>query len=198
MDLASDTLRPGFADPVHDAQRAFRAALHALSRPGTQVPVDVTPSLPPGLGIAAGSALLALLDADTRLWIAPSPSREAIATYLRFHTGCTLAADPAQCDFALVTDPAQLPDLERFDAGRDEHPERSATVMVEVAALDGRGWRLRGPGIETESVMAAAIAAPFVAQWQAQRRRFPRGVDVLLASGATLAGLPRTCHLTES
>lgn len=187
-----------FARPVHGSQAVFRAALEALSRPGTAVVAGEAAQWPRGIGPAAGAVLLALLDHETRLWIAPSDNAHAIASYLRFHTGCALAASPAQADFAFVDHPERLPDLAAFAAGTEHYPDRSTTIVVEVAAIEGRGWTLAGPGIEQHAHMAAAVpGGRFVEQWREQRRRFPRGVDLLLACEDSLAALPRTTSIEE-
>jgi len=186
----------GFADPVLDSQQAFRACLDALAHPGRVV--DLGPGLPsvPGLHAAAGALLLALLDQDTSLWLSPSLAGGPVAASLRFHTGCLLAGAPGEADFALIGGPAELPPLDCFGAGSDEYPERSATLLVQVAAFQPGGWRLAGPGIRGEARLSiAGLAADFPGQWERNCARFPRGVDLFLASGERLCGLPRTTRL---
>lgn len=189
---------PGFADPVFDSQRAFRGCLDALAHPGRVVAIGGDLQAMPGVHPAAGALLLALLDQDTRLWLSPGLADGAVAASLRFHTGCPLAGSPGDADFALVKDPAELPPLESFGSGSDEHPERSATLVLQVAALQPSGWRLTGPGIRGETRLSAPLlGADFLSQWERNRARFPRGVDLFLASGERLCGLPRSTRLED-
>jgi alpha-D-ribose 1-methylphosphonate 5-triphosphate synthase subunit PhnH len=87
-----------------------------------------------------------------------------------------------------------MPDLDRFDAGTDEYPDRSATIIVQVDMLSaGVGRRLTGPGIESEVRLdAPGLPERFWEGLRANHGRFPRGVDVLLTAGSRLAALPRT------
>ena len=62
-----NTLTPGFADPVLDAQAAFRAVLEAMSRPGRVVVAGSALRPPAPLCPAAAAVLLALADADIPL-----------------------------------------------------------------------------------------------------------------------------------
>lgn len=188
LDLAS--IGPGFADPALGSQSVFRSALQALSRPGLLV------RCAPGVdGGAAVALALALLDQDTSLWTSPSARR--FEPYLRFHTGCPLVADPAAADFLLVGKADELPPLERLGAGSDEAPHRSATAIVEVAALsDDKGWRLAGPGVTgTRRLRAEGLHEGFAAEWQENAGRFPRGVDLFLCAGELVCGLPRTTQV---
>jgi alpha-D-ribose 1-methylphosphonate 5-triphosphate synthase subunit PhnH len=87
-----------------------------------------------------------------------------------------------------------VPELDRFDPGTDEYPDRSATVIVQVDTLSGgAGRRLTGPGIESEARLdAPGLPERFWEGLRANHGRFPRGVDVLLTAGSRLAALPRT------
>lgn len=193
LDLAR--VRPGFADPVFESQAAFRACLAALSRPGTVQEAGAGLQPVPGLQEASSALLLALLDGDTRLWLSPGCAAGASPS-LRFHTGCGIAISPGEADFALVGDPGELPSLDAFDAGSDEYPDRSATVVLQVPALLEAGWRLTGPGIPGDARLSVpALGAGFLAQWNRNRARFPRGVDLFLTCGARLCGLPRTTRI---
>jgi len=191
---------PGFADPVHDAQRSFRAVLAALAHPGRIMALDALAHAPVDTHLAGGAAaavLLTLADAETPIWWQrPHPGTLA---WVGFHTGAPQAATPAAAQLAVLDDAASMPPLSTFDLGTDEVPERSATLIIEVAALHGgppRRWH--GPGIQGETPVAVALPAPWWAQWQAQRVLFPRGVDVLLVSGQRLIGLPRTTRSDEA
>jgi alpha-D-ribose 1-methylphosphonate 5-triphosphate synthase subunit PhnH len=202
MDLAG--VGPGFADPVLDSQAAFRGCLAALATPGRLVRLNAGLDEIPGLHAAASALLLALLDQDTRLWISPGFAAGRVATTFKFHTGCSFAAAPGEADFALVSAAEELPPLDAFSAGSAEYPERSATVVLQVPAIDDTGaadggegaWRLSGPGIRGEARLSIpALGNGFLAQWERNRVRFPRGVDFYLSSGERICGLPRTTRI---
>lgn len=194
LDLAD--VAPGFADTTLESQAVFRRGLAALSSPGTLQECGESVAPPPGVHPAANALLLALLDQDCRLWLSASLNGAA-AGYLRFHTGCVLVGDPRQADFALVATPAELPPLGSFDHGSEEYPDRSTTIVAQVAKFSDAGsWRLTGPGIRGEArLQVAGLGADFLAQWQHNANSFPRGVDLFLACGTLLCGLPRTTRI---
>ena len=188
------TLTPGFADPVLDAQATFRAVLEAMSRPGRIQRAGAGLRPPAPMMPAAAAVLLALADSGTTLWQDAGTDAEA---WLRFHCGAPFAATPAEAAFVLATGaPPAIADL---NAGTEEEPERGATLIVQVAALEeDAGWRLTGPGIEREHRLAVTgLPSDFVAAWARNRARCPRGVDVILCAGERLAALPRTVAIAE-
>lgn len=187
-------MKPAFPSPVFGAQAAFSALMNAMARPGRIQPCNLLPELPPGLQPAAAAALLALADAETPLWTdALGEARDWIA----FHTGAPFVA-LGQAQFALALGAA--PALAALNPGTDETPQESATLILQLAALDDTaGWQLTGPGIEhTHRLAAQGLPEDFPAQWAANRAQFPRGVDLILCAGTRLAALPRTTRIAEA
>jgi alpha-D-ribose 1-methylphosphonate 5-triphosphate synthase subunit PhnH len=178
----------GFADPARDGARAFRAALQAMSRPGRLE--AVTGAEPPApASAAAGALLLTLCDTTTPLYLAPSHDTDALRVWITFHTGAPFTV-PEHAMFALGTWDALQP-VTRFAVGTSEYPDRSATLIVEVAALTNTGPTLTGPGIEAQ----AQLSLPETEAFRANRLRFPLGFDTYLTCGDRLAGLPRSTHV---
>jgi len=190
------TLAAAFADPVLDAQRCFRAVLEAMSRPGRVLAAGAGLAPPAPLCPAAGAVLLTLADPDTPLWLDAGAAAEG---WVRFHCGAPIVAAPGAAAFALACAGAPPP-LHALDPGTDEDPHRSATLILQVAALEpGAGWRLAGPGIEREHRLRAdGLPGGFATAWRANRARFPRGVDVILCAGGSVAALPRTVSIEEA
>jgi alpha-D-ribose 1-methylphosphonate 5-triphosphate synthase subunit PhnH len=185
---------PGLADPVFDAQRLFRVVLAALSRPGTvhPLPVDLDPPSP--LTPWAGALALTLFDLDTPVWLDAGLDTPAARDWLRFHAGCPLVAAPEQAAFALVGDAADLGDLTRFAIGDAEYPDRSATVIAQVAGLQaGAGWTLTGPGIKGRARLSVdGLPLGFLDAWAENAALYPQGVDLFMAAPRALAALPRS------
>jgi alpha-D-ribose 1-methylphosphonate 5-triphosphate synthase subunit PhnH len=185
----------GFAEPGHDAQAVFRAALTALSEPGRVIdlPVALDEALP--AGPAALALLLALADADTPLWL--DAGAGAAARFLTFHTGAPVVAETSGARFALIADAANCPPLHHFAPGDEEYPDRSATLIIEAASLaEGGPLVLRGPGIADQHQLSLGGLAPgFLVDWAANHALFPRGVDILFTCGRRLVGLPRSIRL---
>jgi alpha-D-ribose 1-methylphosphonate 5-triphosphate synthase subunit PhnH len=204
MDITSAAEATGFADEVHDAQRVFRACLSASARPGTLVRVAperiATPRGVGGIDIgpAMWSALLALTDDTTPVWWSAAPMRD-MAEALRFCTGAPYVTQSGAAAFAACVAGAAVPSLAEFAAGTDAAPEKSCTVLIEVAALDrGTAFEWRGPGIANAARVAIdGLPTQFWAQWQANHAAFPRGVDVLFTCGADAVGLPRTTRVSR-
>ncbi|TGS19375.1 phosphonate C-P lyase system protein PhnH [Mesorhizobium sp. M2E.F.Ca.ET.209.01.1.1] len=198
MDIATQSINGGFAEPVFNAQTVFRAIMDAMARPGT---IQNLPPLarPPGpLSATAGAVALSLCDNDTPLWLDPPLQAEAsVKAWLGFHTGAPLANTPADAHFALIANPKEMAALDGFAQGTQEYPDRSTTLILLVDDLaSGPSLLLEGPGIEKTSMIAPpGMPRHFVEQWKQNNQRFPRGVDIILAAPGSLACLPRTTRI---
>ncbi len=196
-------LARAFADPVHDAQQTFRAVMNALARPGTLQPVAGLTGAPAPLSPVAAAVAVALADYETPLWLdgrlAAAPD---VAAWLAFHTGARIGAAPSQAAFALVADAGILPDLAGFAQGTDVYPDRSTTLIVQVAELGpiasaAMRVRLAGPGISGHATLAVScLPADIADRLAANHALFPRGVDLVLAGPEGVAALPRTTRVT--
>jgi alpha-D-ribose 1-methylphosphonate 5-triphosphate synthase subunit PhnH len=193
-------LRPAFAAPVIDAQRAFRMVLDAMARPGRVVGIDLVPAGPPPLDPATAAVMLTLVDGDTPLWLDGAAATGAAMDYARFHCGCRLASRPQEASFAVIANVAQMPPLAAFPAGSDEYPDRSATLILQLPSLfGGRPLTLAGPGIRHGAQLAVAgLPAAFPHWLEENHAMFPRGVDLIFTSGRQLAALPRSTRLAGS
>ncbi|WP_051987987.1 phosphonate C-P lyase system protein PhnH [Bosea sp. UNC402CLCol] len=195
-----DIISPGFSDPVFQSQAAFRALLTALSEPGTlqSVAADIIP--PEGLATATATALLALADYETPVWLPETLRDGPAATWLRFHCGVALVDDPARAAFAVIDGAASEPKLAAFNPGNDQFPDRSTTVIVQVSGLDGgAGFSLSGPGIPgTRRVAPQGLRPGFTDELRQNGALYPLGVDVVLASGEGMIGLPRSTQIEEA
>ena len=191
--LSAEVL-PGFANPILDSQAAFRSIMDAMASPGTLV--EVGRSLPSVEGVdpAALCFLMALCDQSTSVWLGGDRDQSALVRYLAFHTGAPLAKRPDDAAFALIAEPARLPPLVAFSTGDQEYPERSTTVLIQVASLTaGPPVRLEGPGIRDQATIRPAGLDPaFWSAFAANRDLYPCGVDVILTSGSELLALPRS------
>ncbi len=178
--------QPGFAAPVADAQACFRAVLDAMAHPGRVVPAGAGLNPPAPLAAATAAVLLTLADTDTPVWLEDG----AAADWVRFHCGAPLAALEAAA-FAVCL---SLPRLDRLNWGTHEAPETGATVILQMPHRDtGPPLRLHGPGLEAPlTACLGPLPADFPARWAANRAAFPRGVDLLLCAGESLAALPRS------
>jgi alpha-D-ribose 1-methylphosphonate 5-triphosphate synthase subunit PhnH len=187
----------GFTDPVFQSQAAFRAILNALSRPGTLVLAGEDLAPPAPLAPAAAAALLTLADYETPLWVSPAFAASEVASWLKFHTGAPSAASPKSAAFALINLESDSLDLDAFMSGAAEYPDRSTTVIVQVASLSTSGpLSLSGPGVRGEAWFGfAPCPESFAAQWSANQLGFPLGVDLIFAAGNQLAALPRSARL---
>lgn len=212
----TSALLPGFDNPVDDAQQVFRAALDAFAHPGMlQALPAASVGRPAGLSPAMTALLLTLADSDTPVWLPADIGGEARA-FLRFHCGCPLVDNAAQATFVCVPMGDALPSLAQCAQGDPAYPDRSATLLVELAALSNDAatgsdkggdkggdnasdaYTLRGPGIETtQTLLASGLPNDFRAQWRANNAGFPLGVDLLLTAGDRFCALPRTTHLED-
>ena len=181
--------RPGFADPVADAQGCFRALLDAMARPGSVHAAGAALAPPAPLDPATAAYLLTLVDGDTPLWLdeATVPAWE----WLAFHCGAVRAKRMGASVFACAL---RMPALDALALGSDAAPEDSATLVLQVASLDaGPAYRLAGPGLRVPAILrVTGLPDDFAAQWAANHALYPRGVDLVLCAGARLCALPRS------
>ena len=193
--VGRSALGRGFADPVRDAQASFRRILTALSEPGTIEQFDSLVEVPVALSTAATIVMLALADHDTPVWL-PQTAADA-SRYIGFHTGAPITSDERSARFAVVDGGVCAPGLDAFDPGDDRYPDRSATVIVECKDLmGGPSVRLSGPGIRgSREIAPRGLHAGFWASVLANAARYPVGVDIILASGNAIMGLPRSTRV---
>ena len=169
----------------------------ALAEPGTIQ--DLGDAIAPPLGFepATATALLALADYETPIWIPASLREEEAGAWLRFHCAAPLPSEPAEAGFAVILTGAEAPALSRFAVGDDLFPDRSATVILQCEALEGgEVVTLSGPGIAgTRSIAPRGLRPGFWAEVEANAALYPLGIDMLLACGSRIIGLPRSTQV---
>jgi len=193
-------MQPGFDSPVLNSQLVFRRALQALAMPGRLVDLPNLAAVPKQGHSASALLLLALVDSDCKLWLSPSLADTDAQTWLRFHTGCRFAQDPAQANFLWLCAQDRWPRMSDMQAGTDEYPDQSATCIMETSSIHTgtctRAWSMSGPGIASPlGLTAEGLPEDFTAQWAGNHAAFPRGVDVLLTTATQVLGLPRSTML---
>ncbi|MEL6299539.1 MAG: phosphonate C-P lyase system protein PhnH [Pseudomonadota bacterium] len=195
----TSTALKGFADPIHGAQDAFRTCLRAMSRPGMILALAGPAHVPAPLTAASAAILLTLADFETQVWLDPAAQQsEPLVQFLKFNTAAPLTDTPADAAFALVTDPTRAPRFECFAQGSLDYPDRSTTLILQVARLHNDGAAFEGPGIDG-TVRLGVEPAPlaFADQWRENRHRSPCGVDLIFATPTHIAALPRSARLKE-
>lgn len=195
--MSAAALAAGFADPVHDAQRTFRALMTALAEPARPVPLAAALVPPAPLTPELAAIALALADYETPLWLdAPLAAAPEVRAFLRFHTGAPVVDDPASARFALIGDPERLPDFSLFAQGEPDYPDRSATLVVAVEHFGEGPLTVSGPGIAGRRCFGAApLPGDFAARLAANGTLYPLGVDLILCAPGAVAGLPRTTRI---
>jgi alpha-D-ribose 1-methylphosphonate 5-triphosphate synthase subunit PhnH len=195
--MAVTELSAGFSDKVLSAQSTFRAVMEAMARPGSVQRATAEVGAAPGLMPAAAAVALTLFDHDTPIWLDPQLAATEVTEWLKFHTGAPVTAESADASFALVTDAASLPALERFAIGSSEYPDRSTTVILQVESLsEGRTYELQGPGIDGVTTLNATVAPDdLFERLVVNAKLFPRGIDVLLVHDDAIVAIPRTTRL---
>jgi alpha-D-ribose 1-methylphosphonate 5-triphosphate synthase subunit PhnH len=194
----SEILSGGFADPVMQSQSVFRMLMDGMARPGTIQSVGTDAGQPEPLGAAAGAIALTLCDHETPVWLSAALSASPVGDWLGFHTGAPLTKEKAEARFALLEKGAMPSSTRLFSLGTQEYPDRSTTLLLEVAALAddagrGRRFSLSGPGIlQSRNVWIEGLPESFDRLWVDNRALFPRGIDLVLTAGAQFLCLPRT------
>ncbi|TFW54550.1 phosphonate C-P lyase system protein PhnH [Bradyrhizobium sp. MOS001] len=193
-------LPPGFVDKVLSAQSTFRSVMDAMARPGTVQRIVPMAGSPGPMMRGTAAIALTLFDHDTPLWLdARMAERSDVVKWLKFHTGAPVVQDSSIASFALISDGALLPALERFALGTNEYPDRSTTVILQVESLDsGRSFELRGPGIDGVATLQASIR-PFdlFERLQFNEALFPRGIDLVLVADDAVVAIPRTTRVVN-
>ncbi|MGJ4994542.1 phosphonate C-P lyase system protein PhnH [Bradyrhizobium sp. HKCCYLR20261] len=201
MAIVTSELQPGFSDKVLAAQSTFRTVMEAMARPGSVRHIEAPVGRPACLMHGTAAIALTLFDHDTPIWLdAPLAAAAEVGAWLKFHTGAPITGKPSQASFALVAAPDTLPDFSSFALGSAEYPDRSTTLILQVASLSaGRTFQLRGPGIDGTATFAASIApADLFERLSINERLFPRGIDVVLVDGSSIVAIPRTARLVAA
>ncbi len=178
-------------DPIV-LQCHFRTLLDVLSRPCAPLMLkDVTTTAEAVRAIAA-----VLVDHDVT--VALDTADANLGDWIGFHCGARADADLDAADFVFLDSPGQALPLDRFRAGTDAYPDRSATLVIAVAGFSDSGVTVAGPGIQNTRGFGITGdgAEAFWDAWRAQADLFPRGIDIVFVCEGRVAGLPRSTRLS--
>lgn len=197
MSTDTQAFTGGFSDPVFQSQSVFRKLMDGMARPGSIHTVEHDAGQPDPLGPAAGAIALTLCDHDTPVWLSAGFSRSAVSEWIGFHSGAPITREKAEARFAFVEPGVTPSSFGLFSLGTQEYPDRSTTLVIEVAGLgEGPSFMLSGPGIlQSKTVEIGGLPDAFLRLWADNRPLFPRGVDVILTAGRSFLCLPRTTKI---
>jgi alpha-D-ribose 1-methylphosphonate 5-triphosphate synthase subunit PhnH len=189
----------GFETPVFQSQSVFKALMDGMALPGTIQTLDAGSAPPAPMGAGSGAIALTLCDHDTPVYLAMALVEAGVPGWLAFQTGALVTDDRTEAQFAFLDQKTPLPPLSTFANGTQEYPDRSTTIVLELASLTGgTEYVLTGPGIDGSTTIApVGLPAPFEGLWKENNSLYPRGVDLVLVSGLEMICLPRTVRIRK-
>ena len=186
----------GFSDVAVQSAHAFRAILQAMARPGRVLELGADLAAPEPLLASTAAVALTLCDFQTPLWLAPDLHNDRVVQYLRFHAGAPVAAEPDTALFLFATAGHVIPVAHLLMQGTHEYPDRSATLVIQVAGFAPGAVALSGPGIRgSESFGVTGLGTSFWAAMAENHGRFPVGIDVIFTAPRLVAALPRSTEI---
>ncbi|MEM9724341.1 MAG: phosphonate C-P lyase system protein PhnH [Pseudomonadota bacterium] len=153
------------------------------------------------LSIAATGALCVLSDKDTPLWLSPEVDAPGTRRLLQRQSDVVFAQTASRAAFLAGPWPSLAAALPEARRGAAERPDLSATLIIEAARVtttprtNAKGFLLSGPGVPPEApkeIWIEGVDNRLSALMAENARAFPLGVDVLVAAGARIVGLPRS------
>lgn len=190
----SAALYPGLADPIFDAQAAFRILLDALAHPGQVYDLQSDTDSVADVSAEVLAILLSLGDADTPIWIDPIWQSDILSAHLAFHTGAPVTNSPEEAVFAVVSPAAFAAPFKSFSIGTPEYPDRSTTVIIPVEGFGDRApLILEGPGIEGDQpFFPEPMPEGLAGQITVNAALYPLGIDMIFTAPGKVAAVPRS------
>jgi alpha-D-ribose 1-methylphosphonate 5-triphosphate synthase subunit PhnH len=178
-------------------QEAFRAVMEAMARPGEIKTVNRV-GAPSPLEPATAALVQSLADYETPIWLDAKLDVLTVKEWIRFHTGAPIVEDKQAAVFALVANSIDMPDITQFALGSEEYPDRSTTLILQVARFRDETIHISGPGIKGRRTFAAEpLPDDFAARFAANHELFPRGVDLILVASDEIIALPRSVRILK-
>ena len=216
-------LHQGFHDSVHDSQQVFRQLLKAMSEPGTiqhtNFLENVSMSIDNGFYQTSYATALSLLDGNCKVGLSAQLDDLITRNSLSFHCACSLVdisdehdesneSVTSKIDFLFLNaqEWQRLLTHPSLSVGDLSYPEKSTTIIVQVAAIEQTamtsnsseqtGLVLMGPGIEHQRhLFIEGFTDTLLSSLQQNQTLFPLGYDFILTAPDALVALPRTCRI---
>jgi alpha-D-ribose 1-methylphosphonate 5-triphosphate synthase subunit PhnH len=184
------------------AGRFFRDILAAMSRPGKRVALHDLPEGESSLQAGSMAMLATLCDYQTPVFLSTALATVEVMRWTKFDTGATITETPGHAAFAVVEAAELGALLDQFALGSHEYPDRSTTVVVQLASKgSAANVELSGPGVgEPVEVSLSGLGADF---WKARAQinaGYPLGLDFIFVQGEEILACPRsaTARLIEA
>jgi len=104
-----------------------------------------------------------------------------VGAWLKFHTGATVAKEPAGAAFALI-DLAVIPLTRAFAQGTAAYPDRSTTSSAKSRARDSTRLAAHRTGVNGEARSPCRRCPAIRRKLADQQRRLPLGIDMVFAA----------------
>jgi len=182
-----------FDEPIPGSQDTFRAIFAAMEHPGQLVTIHQNPDAPDIFNWASAATCLTLLDRETPVWIDIDQQSSAVS-WLQYCCQSSVVTEPCMANFAIVTQPLNMPDLENFRIGTYEYPENATTLLVQVDdILPGAEYQKSGIGVDQRAHLELrGLPDHFWHQWRQLSGRHPLGIDVFITCEDVLTALPKS------
>jgi alpha-D-ribose 1-methylphosphonate 5-triphosphate synthase subunit PhnH len=185
-----------FSNDSMSSAHAFRIILDCMAKPGHVATLGGILDAPEPLYSTTATIAQTLFDFQSPVWLGSQFANRAIEQHLKFYSGVPLVRDPKTSAFAVASAMGGMPRLSEFAQGNHEYPDRSTTVIIQVAEFSTGDVVLSGPGLKQPvSFGAKPLDANFWQEMMANHQQYPLGVDVIFVSPSAIACCPRSTKI---